>query len=61
MNTIKYNKSLQGLANVDISNYKRVSGRYIIYEANGKAKEYDFKDNLIFEGEYLNGKGNGKG
>ena len=28
---------------------------------NGKVKEYNYKDNIIFEGEYLNGKINGKG
>ena len=37
----------------------------IIYElinGNGKVKEYnDYNDKLIFEGEYLNGKRNGKG
>ena len=36
----------------------------IIYELindNGKVKEYDNYGYLIFEGEYLNGKRNGKG
>ena len=28
---------------------------------NGKGKEYNYDDNLIFEGEYLNGKRNGEG
>ena len=35
----------------------------IIYElknGNGKIKEYDY-DKLLFEGEYLNGRRNGKG
>ena len=27
----------------------------------GKGKEYDYNGNLIFEGEYFNGKRNGKG
>ena len=38
--------------------------RNIIYElinGNGKVKEYNYKGELIFEGEYLNGKRNGKG
>ena len=30
-------------------------------EKNGKAKEYDYNGNLIFEGEFLNGERNGKG
>ena len=36
----------------------------IIYEIKNGAgiiKEYNYKDKLIFEGEYLNGKRNGKG
>ena len=28
---------------------------------NGKGKEYDLSGDLLFEGEYLNGKRNGKG
>jgi len=31
-----------------------------IKEGNGKVKEYDKYGELIFEGEYLNGKRNGK-
>ena len=39
-----------------------MSGTYIIYEVNRKGKEYlGENDYLIFEGEYLNGKRNGKG
>ena len=36
----------------------------LIYELNngkGNVKEYDHEDKLEFEGEYLNGKKNGKG
>ena len=44
-------------------NYKILSERYIIFENDKrKGKEYlTFNDQLIFEGEYLNGKKNGKG
>ena len=35
-----------------------LSGRYIKGERNGLGKEYDYNDNLIYEGEYLNGKRN---
>ena len=39
-----------------------MSGTYIIYETTKKGKEYYGEDDyLIFEGEYLNGKRNGKG
>ena len=36
--------------------YKKYSDRYKIAEKNGKGKEYNKEDKLIFEGEYLNGK-----
>ena len=59
---IRYNKNLQKNINISIINYKHFTGKYIIYESNGIAKEYNGKDNsLIFEGEYLNGKRHGKG
>ena len=59
---LSYNKSLQRKLNIDIIDYKRLSERYIIFGNNGKGKEYNgLKGNLIFEGEYLKGKRNGKG
>ena len=58
---IKYNKSLQNTINVSLIDYRRYSETYIIYETNEKGKEYNLYDKLIFEGEYLNGKRNGKG
>ena len=58
---IKYNKSLQENMNISLINYKIFSGKYIIYEQNGKGKEYNYDGDLIFEGEYLNGLRNGKG
>ena len=59
---IKYNKNIQNKININLINYKIYSGSYIIYEENGKGKEYDrYNDKLLFEGEYLNGKRNGKG
>jgi len=64
LNLIIYNKKLQKLLRVDIEDYKRISGKYKIgkRKGNGKGKEYILKrTNLIFEGEYINGKRNGKG
>jgi len=61
LKTIKYNKKLQNQFNINLIKYKFFSGRYIVYDSNGKGKEYDFDGNLKFEGEYLNGKRNGKG
>ena len=59
---IKYNKKLQNKIDINLINYKFYSGKYIIYETKTKGKEYNgHNDNLLFEGEYLNGGRNGKG
>ena len=58
---IKYNKSLQENMNISLINYKNFSGKYIIYEQNGKGKDYFYKGKIEFELEYLNGERNGKG
>ena len=58
---VKYNKSFQDIIDISLINYKFLSGKYIIYE-NKNGKEYKGYDNqLLFEGEYLNGKRDGKG
>ena len=57
---IKYTKSLQENLKISLINYKFFSGRYIEFEADGKGKEYNYDDELKFEGEYLNGLRNGK-
>ena len=61
MNLIIYNKRLQKMFGIDIKDIKEMSGKCIIGEKNGKGKEYDLSNNLIFEGHYLNRKRNGKG
>ena len=54
---IKYNKNFQNIIDINIINYKIMSGRYIIYDSSGKGKEYDsYEDSLLFEGKFLNGK-----
>jgi len=59
---IKYNKNLQIKIGINILHYKVYSGRFIIYEAKGKGKEYNgYKDQLVYEGEFLNGERNGQG
>jgi len=59
---MKYNKSLQSILEIGLIDYRRFSKRYIIYEKNGKGKEYDgFEDVLIYEGDFLNGERSGKG
>ena len=62
LNLIRYNKYIQNQIDINIINYKRYSGKYIIFENNRKGKEYNsYNDKLLFEGEYLNGKRHGKG
>ena len=59
---IKYNKKWQNKLEIKLVNYKFYSGKYIVYKTNIKGKEYKGKTgDLLFEGEYLNGKRNGKG
>ena len=49
---IKYNKHLQNILDIKLINDKFLNGSYIIYETNGKGKEYDGEDNdfLKYEG-----------
>ena len=62
LNIIIYNKHIQKKLDINIQDYKRISGKYKEGEKNGKGKEYNISTNImIFEGEYLNGKRNGKG
>ena len=59
---VKANKCLQKYINISIINYKYFSGKYIIFESNGKGKLYNGSDeSLLFEGEFKNGEKNGKG
>ena len=47
---IKYNKSLQNIKNINLINYKILSGRYIVYEENEIIKEYStYNDKLILK------------
>ena len=61
---VKHNKNLQSLLNINLINYKIFSGKFIIFETKTIVKEYKYIYSgwvLIYEGEYLNGKRNGKG
>ena len=59
---VKYNKNLQNKININILNYKILSGKYTIYGQNGNVKEYNsYNDQLMYEGGYINGKKNGEG
>ena len=57
LKAIKYNKKLQDIMDITLVNYKFFNGKYIIYEKNGKGKEYFISDDrLIFEGNIYMGK-----
>ena len=56
-----YNKELKALLDINLLDYKRMSGKYILGDVNGKGKEYNYKDKVLYEGEFLKGKRNGKG
>ena len=62
LNMIIYNKELQNNFELDIEDYIKISGKYKINGKNGKGSVYSLNTfKLIFEGEYINGKRNGKG
>ena len=59
---VKYNKNFQKNLNIKIRDFQLLSRSYIIYEKSGYGKEYDWEtDLLIYEGNFLNGRRNGKG
>ena len=61
-NFIIYNKRLQNFFKINIDDYKKLSGKYKIGKKNGIVKLYKLNTNiLVFEGEYINGRKNGKG
>ena len=62
LDIVKYNKNLQNKLDLNIKHYQVFSGRYILYESKGIGKEYNaYTNELLYEGEYSNGKRNGKG
>ena len=46
---VRYNKSLQKNLAISSNYYLHFNGRYIIYESNGKGKEYSQNGELIYE------------
>ena len=42
--------------NINIVNYRQMSGKFFIGERNGIGKELNYNGHLIFEGEYKKGK-----
>ena len=59
---VTYNKNLQSIIDIKLINYKILSDKYKKVETNGRIKEFfRCNDKIAYEGEYLNGKRNGKG
>ena len=58
---VNYNIEIQKKINVLLEDYRTAAGIYRIGGRNGQVKIYTLKDKLLFEGEYVNGKKNGKG
>ena len=62
LNIIKINKILQKRLDITKAHYRIFSGKYFVNVGNNLRKVYDaYKNVVIFEGEYANGKKNGKG
>ena len=61
LNIIKYNKTIQNKIDINIIHYKNLCKKYFIGDKNGKVKEYNNDDYLIYEGDYKNGERNGEG
>ena len=58
---LKYNKRFKTIINISILTYKYYCSNYILNEDKDIEKEYSIKNKLIYEGEYLKWKRNGKG
>ena len=59
---LKYNKREQKLFNIDLKNYILFKRKFVIFDKNGNAQEFDFLNGkLLFVGEYLNGERYRKG
>ena len=58
---LRYNKNFQNILNITIIDFRNLSKTFIIIERAGYGKEYDsYNDELLYEGEFINGKRNGK-
>ena len=62
LDLVKYNLKLQELLEININTYKEISQSIKISKGDGYCRIYDlYTMALKFEGEYKNGKKNGKG
>ena len=59
---VKYSKHMQKKLDINLINYKLFYGKFIIFDTNGKMREYlCYNDKIIYEGEYLGRRRNGNG
>ena len=62
LNLIIYNKQLQKKFGYNLEYYKKISGKYRLYNKCGRGEVYKLNTKIkLFEGEYLNGERNGNG
>jgi len=62
LSLVKYNNKIKDRLNIDLIDYKYLNERYFIGEINGKGEEFNIlNDELIFKGDYINGKRTGYG
>ena len=62
LDIVKYNKNFQEKLGLSLKHYKIMSKKFIIYEKKNYGKEYlGVSGNLLYEGEFINGRRNGKG
>ena len=62
LNIIKYCQILQKKLNISIENYKKICKIYLSGNENGLGQEYsNLEKVLIFEGQFLHWRRNGKG
>ena len=54
LDIITYNKKYRNKLGITLEHYKKLRGRYMKGERNGKGEEYTIDDNIkIFEGNYI--------
>ena len=59
---VMFNKNIMNILNINLLDYKLLSGKYFIGNRNGQGKEYNsYNDKLLFKGEYIDGKRYGYG
>ena len=61
LNTLRFNKRIQNRLEINIIDYRRLSGKYKIIKDNELKIYNSYNDRILFEGQYSNGNKNGKG